>query len=529
METEIPPKIKLLVVEDDVHVATVLEARLQTFGYEVCPIVRSGRVAVRSAIEHRPDLVLMDILLEGSMNGIEAADLISRQMDVPIVFITCLSDRHMLEQALKAKSVHGYILKPYDNAELRYTLQIALIKHRAHKERETLIEELTRNVSDRKQAEEALQLLNQTLEQQVSKRTEAAEHMAGQLRRLTAELIETEERERRQFAQLLHDDLQQMLASAKMQVQAAAEKWPPEPLLANAGHLLEQAIAQSRRLSHDLSPAVLHQSGLVAALSWLAGQMREQFDLKVDLEATDIVLESSPATVFLFRATQELLFNVVKHAGVKIACVFLSIANGSLELKVTDPGRGFDAERLHRSVDKAGLGLLTIRERAGYMGGGFSVESAPDKGSRFTLTIPIDLKGNQKSEAGLKMAAGAGVIRVLFADDHELMRKGLVQLICNQPGLQVVGEASNGRQALDRARQLKPDVVVMDVSMPVMDGFEATRQIKTEMPDIRIVGLSMFDDENIANNMRKAGAESFVCKTASTSELLKAISLPNGR
>jgi two-component system, response regulator PdtaR len=133
--------VKLLVVEDDPHVGTVLEARLKTFGYDVCGIARTGTAAVRNALDHRPELILMDILLEGDMNGIEAAELIHNQMNVPIVFITCLSDQSMLDRAVKANA-YGYILKPYDNAELRYTLEIALLKFQAARERDELIKKL---------------------------------------------------------------------------------------------------------------------------------------------------------------------------------------------------------------------------------------------------------------------------------------------------------------------------------------------------------------------------------------------------
>jgi len=104
-----------------------------------------------------------------------------------------------------------------------------------------------------------------------------------------------------------------------------------------------------------------------------------------------------------------------------------------------------------------------------------------------------------------------------------VMRQGLIRLIEGQPDIEVVGEAANGRQAIDRARQLHPDVVVMDISMPVMDGVEATRLMKSEFPDIRVIGLSMFEDEHIARTMHEAGAEAFVSKTASSAELLKAI------
>jgi CheY-like chemotaxis protein len=132
---------KILVVEDDAHVATVLEARLESFGHDVCDIARTGPAAVRGAVQHQPDLVLMDILLEGDMNGVEAAELIHRQVDVPIVFITCLSEPSVLDRAVKANA-YGYILKPYDNAELRYTIEIALVKYQAAKERDKLIAQL---------------------------------------------------------------------------------------------------------------------------------------------------------------------------------------------------------------------------------------------------------------------------------------------------------------------------------------------------------------------------------------------------
>lgn len=141
---------KILVVEDDKHVAIVLEARLKSFGFEVCALARTGPAAVRAAIDHQPDLILMDILLEGDMNGVEAAELITNQVNVPVVFITCLSDQAILDRAVAANA-YGYILKPYDNAELRYTIEIALVKFQAATEREQLISRLERALQEVKQ------------------------------------------------------------------------------------------------------------------------------------------------------------------------------------------------------------------------------------------------------------------------------------------------------------------------------------------------------------------------------------------
>jgi DNA-binding NarL/FixJ family response regulator len=103
------------------------------------------------------------------------------------------------------------------------------------------------------------------------------------------------------------------------------------------------------------------------------------------------------------------------------------------------------------------------------------------------------------------------------------MRKGLIQLIAGHSDINVVAEASNGKEALEKALELNPDVVVLDVSMPEMDGVEAAGRIKSELPAVRIVGLSMFEDEHIGEAMRAAGASTFVSKTASSAELLRAI------
>lgn len=132
---------RILVVEDDINVAAVMEARLESFGYTVCEIAPSGPKAIEAARRHQPDLILMDILLEGDMNGVEAAETISATSDVPIIFITCLSDPAVLDRAIRTNP-SGYLVKPYDNAELRSNIEIALIKYRAAKEREKLIAEL---------------------------------------------------------------------------------------------------------------------------------------------------------------------------------------------------------------------------------------------------------------------------------------------------------------------------------------------------------------------------------------------------
>ena len=395
------------------------------------------------------------------------------------------------------------------------------------------------DITRQKLAEQALRQLNETLEKQVAERTKIAESRTKLLQSLAVELFQAEEYERQRIADFLHEDLQQMIASARMQVQSAVDNPGSSLTLEKVEQLLGDTLEQSRRLSHELSPPVLHQFGLAAALEWLIRHMDEKFDLKVRLESK-LMSEIGDAAVkiFLFRAAQELLFNVVKHSGdgIDSADVYLYDSDNVITLSVSDQGKGFDPGILDSLTRESGIGLLSLRERATAIGGNLDIESAPGRGSRFTITAPISLDiiiepeklvQDTVSPSGLlekkAVDADSEVIRVLLVDDHKVMRQGLVSIIAALPDIQVAGEAGSGEEALALARQLKPDVIVMDISMPGIGGVEATRLIKAENPEIRVIGLSMFANEGFSEKMREAGADGFVSKSESSSELLSAI------
>jgi signal transduction histidine kinase/CheY-like chemotaxis protein len=386
------------------------------------------------------------------------------------------------------------------------------------------------NITKLKKTEHKLKELNTTLEWQVAERTKIAELRSKQLQYIAVELIESEERERRRIAGLLHDDLQQVLIGARLLLDSVYEKLQDAAELSEVRRLIDDSIGKLRGLSHELSPALLYHSGLGPALELLCEQMRERFGLEVNLEIEPkIDIESLPIRVFLFRAVQELLLNIIKHAGVKKGSVEFHGVDNRLIISVSEMGRGFDPS-IELNVYKGGLGLMSIRERARYIGGDLLIQSAPGRGSKLSLTIPTtgfaepipSVTAQGRVAVGEKLPNG-GEIRVLFADDHKVIRQGLVRLITGKPNISIVGEASNGREALELARKLKPEVVIMDVSMPEMDGVEATRHIKSEMPDMRVIGLSMHDAEHISQTMMNAGAEAYISKTASLAELLKAI------
>lgn len=113
--------------------------------------------------------------------------------------------------------------------------------------------------------------------------------------------------------------------------------------------------------------------------------------------------------------------------------------------------------------------------------------------------------------------------RVLLADDHMVVRIGLTALIDSEPDMQVVGEAENGRQAIEKARDLLPDVIVMDISMPEMDGLEATRRIRNELPACHVLILTVHAQEKYLFPVLKAGGAGYVLKSTVDTELLDAI------
>lgn len=114
--------------------------------------------------------------------------------------------------------------------------------------------------------------------------------------------------------------------------------------------------------------------------------------------------------------------------------------------------------------------------------------------------------------------------KILLADDHIMMRDGLCALLKTQPGFEVVGLAKDGREAVRLALDLKPDVVVMDINMPGLNGMDATRQILSEVPEIKVIALSMYSDRRYVAGMLKAGVCGYLLKNAVFDELTEAIS-----
>ncbi len=336
---------------------------------------------------------------------------------------------------------------------------------------------------------------------------------------------------------VLHDDLQQLLVGMKMQLceaQSQNQDGSAARSLEEAIRTLGQAIETTRTLVRQVAPQALYDEGLVPALQWLSEEMSCKHGLKVQISADDAERAlSNEIRTLLFESIREMLFNVVKHAGVDEATVTVRLDHDRLHVTVSDKGVGFDVNAKMSEAGRSNFGVFSLGDRIEALGGNWSVDSAPGKGTRVHADVPVaatvdEPAGQTPQSPGRPPAEGTelaeGAIRVVVVDDHSLVRNGIVTILQQTPRVAVVGEAGDGVEAVAAVEHHHPDVVLMDVNMPHMDGIEATREIRRRWPGTLVIGLSMQgENEHAARAMVDAGAATFLSKSDDSEKMLDTI------
>src|SRR5258708_202999 len=366
--------------QDAVAIASLLDA--QGFESQIC---NGSDEYSRQITDTAGALLLTEEALESPQGSLLLGILKAQPpwSELPLIILTSGGESRragLLNLAAAAAGSVTLLERPIGTLTLIRSVQVALRSRRRQYQVRDLVSQLAN--------------LNQTLEHRVAKRTAKAVEQAQQLRLLSAELSLAEEAERRRIAEMLHEDLQQLLVAARMQLAAlcrtqdAAQR---EPIAREIADVLERSFELTRSLSVELAPPVLYEHGLAAALEWLATETRKNYNVGVMVEADSFANpKAADVRIFLFRAVRELLLNSLKHAGGSGVRIMMQRRQpDKVRIIVADDGPGFDPNSLDAQLTKSQrFGLFNIRERVSGFAGEFHINSGPKRGTRITLSLP---------------------------------------------------------------------------------------------------------------------------------------------
>ena len=366
--------------QDAIAIAGLLDA--QGFETQIC----NGLDEYSRQITDRAGALLLTEEALESPQGSLLLDALKAQppwSELPLIVLTSGGESRragLLNLAAAAAGSVTLLERPISTLTLTRSVQVALrSRHRQYQVRDLVAQ---------------LANLNQTLERRVAKRTAEAVEQAQKLRLLSAELSLAEEAERRRIAEMLHEDLQQLLVAARMQLAALCrtrDSVQREAIAREIADVLERSFKLTKSLTVELAPPVLSEHGLAAALEWLAAETAKNYNVEVTVEADSSANpKAADVRIFLFRAVRELLLNSAKHAGGSAVHITMQYGRpDKVRIIVADDGPGFDPNSLEdkRSGSQT-VGLLNIRERVSGFGGKFHIDSGPKRGTRITLSLP---------------------------------------------------------------------------------------------------------------------------------------------
>jgi DNA-binding NarL/FixJ family response regulator/signal transduction histidine kinase len=355
-----------------------------------------------------------------------------------------------------------------------------------------------------------LQAANDRLHTEIRERESAQAQIIEQQRKLAI----AGEHER--MGRDLHDGLGQVMGYLNMETQAVQtllEQGQTDAAMTGLQHVsgvAQNAQARIRNFILGLrSQDTPHQSlftTLDESLRALGSSLGIQAVLSIPADAPDPLFSPAVETQAAY-IIGEALNNVKQHARAGRVEVLFSIAGEMAQIIISDDGQGFDSTAQAGSPGHFGLSLM--RERAETASGRLEIRSTPGKGTQVLAFLPRLRSAAEGSPHG--DAIQLQNMRLLLVDDSPLFLEGMRNLLLAR-GIKVVGLAHDGQEALEKARRLKPDVVVMDIEMPKMNGLEATRIIKTELPGVKIVILTVSEKEESLFEALRSGASGYLLK-----------------
>jgi two-component system CheB/CheR fusion protein len=364
------------------------------------------------------------------------------------------------------------------------------------------------------------------------------------LRRLSTYSMRVQDDERRRIARDLHDITGQKLALQSMNLAQMLRRLHDNPgvlsIARECQSLTDQISSEIRTLSYLLHPPLLDELGLSSALHWYAQGFESRTGIRVTVDVPSDLMRLSPETeVTLFRVVQESLTNIHRYANSPTAIIRVNVDAEEMTLEIIDHGKGMEVNAVAQesfSAERPGVGIQGMRERMRQLSGRLEIVSVPNRGTRVIAALPLEgLVHEEVPAADENSAAGppsaepqaqaAPSARVLIADDHEIMRQGVRTLLASEVNWEICGEAVNGREAVEKTAQLSPDLVILDLNMPVLDGLAALREIVAKQPSAKILVLTVHDSDSTIHEIFTAGAHGCLLKSQTAHDLVRAVKM----
>ncbi|GAC1660572.1 MAG: hypothetical protein NVS9B4_11720 [Candidatus Acidiferrum sp.] len=365
------------------------------------------------------------------------------------------------------------------------------------------------------------------------------------LRQLSARLLRIQDEERRHIARDLHDITGQKIAFQSMALSEVLNRasldQASKTSLQECATLTKQVGEEIRTLSYLLHPPLLDELGLSSAVKWYAEglERRAGIRIKVDI-APDFMRLPPDVEVTLFRVIQESLTNVQRYSGSSTAFVQVKVVSKDIVVKIEDAGGGMRHPSINSrtgEVAPLGVGIQGMKERMRQLAGRLEIVSLPGKGTQVKATLPLGslrdtppLSSEDSpilSATAHKHSSSAEGIslrkRILIVDDHEMLRRGIRTTLQKELDLEVCGEAADGQEAINQVLALRPDLVILDINLPVLNGLVAIRQILRHRPQTKILVFTVHDSEQTAKEVRATGAHGYLPKGKEGDDLLQVV------
>jgi signal transduction histidine kinase/DNA-binding NarL/FixJ family response regulator len=363
------------------------------------------------------------------------------------------------------------------------------------------------------------------------------------LQALTGRILQVQDQERRRIARDLHDVTGQELVGISLALTGLVRtaKTPGASLqkdIDDCMHYVRKVEDDIRTLSYVLHPPLLDELGLASALHWYVEGFKKRAGLTVVLDIPEntprLPIERETA---LFRVVQEGLTNVIRHSRSSKALLRVRVEDHSFVLSVEDDGAGIEPRKLEAANTTAsraefGVGIRGMRERLKQLGGSLELRSS-ESGTELIARVPLadhqlatsyqPIKETETPHHEFHRRASNGRKRILIADDHEVARRGIRDIIANQPDLEVCGEAQDGFEAIVKTRELEPDLLILDLSMPKVAGFTAAQRLREAGNPTKILVFSNHAYAALGRLIESAGCQGYVEKSNAGEDLLKGI------